>query len=200
VPSPPGERARSAKHVTATTILLTGAGGSAAANVLDALRRADRGYRVVSADASAVRLHLSEADQRYLLPRCDDPGYASALRRLIEATGAVVLHAQPDPEVAAIGSIRGSAAGRHLPSEPTSHRRRFRQGSACGRLAPRRSRSSGIDRLRRPRLGPGADGVAPRASRTRLGASSHPRRSVGIAAVQSGEQALVLVQAPSRER
>ena len=53
-----------------TTILLLGAGGSAAANVTDALRRADRGYRIVGADASPVKLHLAASDERVVVPRC----------------------------------------------------------------------------------------------------------------------------------
>ena len=41
-----------------STVLLLGAGGSAAANVLDSLRRADRDYRAVGAEALARGANL----------------------------------------------------------------------------------------------------------------------------------------------
>jgi biotin carboxylase len=89
-----------------TTVLLTGAGGSAAANVHDALRRSGRGYRVVGADSSAVKLHLSGAEERYIIPRADHPDYQTAIVNLVKESGADVLHPQPDPEVLAIGEMR----------------------------------------------------------------------------------------------
>lgn len=101
-----------------TTVLLTGAGGSAAANFLDALRRSEHRYRVVGADSSAVRLHLSAADERFVIPRADHPGYAEDLIRLAKDTAAAVVHPQPDPEVLAIGAIRDRLpAATYLPQQ-----------------------------------------------------------------------------------
>ena len=88
------------------TVLVTGAGGSAAANVVDALRRADQAYRIIGADVSPVRLHLSHTDDRCVLPRADDAAYVDSLRAALRAYGVEVLHAQPDPEVRAIGRLR----------------------------------------------------------------------------------------------
>ena len=100
-----------------TTVLLTGAGGSAAANVHDALRRTQR-YRIVGADSSPVKLHLSEASDRFVIPRADDPSYQSALITLAAQTGADVVHPQPDPEVRAIGSFRAELpAATYLPAQ-----------------------------------------------------------------------------------
>jgi carbamoyl-phosphate synthase large subunit len=100
-----------------TSVLLLGAGGSAAANVLDALRRAERDYRVVGADASPVNLHLSRADERVLVPRADDDAYADALVATIEKFGCDVVHPQPDPDVRAVGALRDRlAAATYLPS------------------------------------------------------------------------------------
>ena len=65
------------------TILLLGAGGSAAANFLDALRLSEHRYRVVGADASPVHLHLSDCDERVVIPRADGEGYLQALKSLI---------------------------------------------------------------------------------------------------------------------
>ncbi|MGH9012884.1 MAG: hypothetical protein ACRDZ1_02930 [Acidimicrobiia bacterium] len=101
-----------------TTVLLLGAGGSAAANVLDALRRAERRYRVVGADASPVRLHLSSADERIVLPRASEPGYADAVVAAVEGHGCDVVHPQPDPDVRALGAIRDRIpAATFLPSQ-----------------------------------------------------------------------------------
>ena len=100
------------------SVLLTGAGGSAAANVLDSLRRADTPYRVVGADVSPVRLHLSAADDRCILPRADDETFERALMSTLRTFDIHVLHAQPDPEVRRIGLLRGELpVGLFLPSQ-----------------------------------------------------------------------------------
>jgi carbamoyl-phosphate synthase large subunit len=101
-----------------TTVLLLGAGGSAAANVLDALRRGSAPYRVVGADASAVKLHLSGADERIVIPRASDDGYADAVLAAVERYGCDVVHPQPDPDVLAIGSMRSDIpAATYLPDQ-----------------------------------------------------------------------------------
>ena len=101
-----------------TTVLLLGAGGSAAANVLDSLRRAASSYRIVGADASAVKLHLSDAETRVLIPRARDDGYAAALVATVERFECDVVHPQPDPDVLAVGSIRSElSAATYLPTQ-----------------------------------------------------------------------------------
>ena len=89
-----------------TTLLLTGAGGSAAANFLDSLRRAGAEHRVVGSDASAVRLHLSACDANVVLPRADEDRYLAQLQTVVESHGVEMVHAQPDPEVLFIGRMR----------------------------------------------------------------------------------------------
>lgn len=101
-----------------TTVLITGAGGSAAANVVDALRRSDRAYRVIGADASPVRLHLSQADERCVIPHAASPDYGDALRWAVKHWDVDVVHAQPDPEVIALGRMREEVgAATFLPSQ-----------------------------------------------------------------------------------
>lgn len=103
-----------------TTVLLLGAGGSAAANVLDALRRTTRGYRVVGGDASARRLHLSRADVRVVVPRADDRAYARAICEVVDRYDVDVVLAQPDPDVLALGRLRTEIhAATFLPPQPT---------------------------------------------------------------------------------
>jgi glutathione synthase/RimK-type ligase-like ATP-grasp enzyme len=101
-----------------TTILLLGAGGSAAANVLDALRRANSPYLVIGADASAVKLHLSDANERMVLPRASEDGYAAAVVAAVEQFGCDVVHPQPDPDVLAVGKLRDEIpAATYLPAQ-----------------------------------------------------------------------------------
>ncbi|MFL6244364.1 MAG: hypothetical protein ACJ73V_15225 [Acidimicrobiia bacterium] len=101
-----------------TTVLLLGAGGSAAANVLDALRRASAPYQVVGADASALKLHLSAADDRLVIPRAGDDDYAAAVVAAIEQYGCDVVHPQPDPDVRAVGKLRDVIpAATYLPDQ-----------------------------------------------------------------------------------
>src|SRR6266542_2345129 len=103
-----------------TTALLLGAGGSAAANVLDSLRRAPTDYRVVGADASTMKLHLSSADERVVIPRAGDDGYAAAIIATAERYGCDVLHPQPDADVLAVGRIRDEIpAATYLPKQAT---------------------------------------------------------------------------------
>lgn len=103
------------------TVLLTGAGGSACANVLDALRISGRGYRVIGVDVSPQKLHLSAADVRVIIPRAGEPGFAAALGRLVAEHGVAVVHAQPDPDVLALGAARAGLGGAatYLPAQET---------------------------------------------------------------------------------
>src|SRR5438105_4353338 len=101
-----------------TTIVLTGAGGSACANVVDALRLSEHAYRIVGVDASPLKLHLSRGDECAVIPRADDPAYGAALRAVIAKHGADVVHAQPDPEVLVLGALRDQlGAATFLPSQ-----------------------------------------------------------------------------------
>ena len=101
-----------------TTVLLLGAGGSAAANVLDALRRASPHYRVVGADASTVKLHLSAADDRLVIPLAGSDDYAAAIIAAVERFGCEVVHPQPDPDVLAVDKLRDEIpAATYLPDQ-----------------------------------------------------------------------------------
>lgn len=101
-------------------ILVTGAGGSAAANFVHSLRLADEPYFIAGADASPYHLELADVDVRYLLPRVDDPSYLSALNELIDAEGVELVHPQPDGEVSFLARYRDEVrALTYLPSEGT---------------------------------------------------------------------------------
>ena len=102
------------------TLLLTGAGGSACANVIDALRLSERRYRIIGLDCSAVTLQLSAADVRHVIPRADDPAYIASVRDIAVHNGVALLHAQPDPEVMMLGRHRDAVgAATYLPPQRT---------------------------------------------------------------------------------
>jgi carbamoyl-phosphate synthase large subunit len=98
-------------------ILLTGAGGSASANVLDSLRRSASNYWVLGADISHTRLHLSEAYERCLIPQANNSGYIQSVNTALSEFGVDVLHVQPDPELRVVSQHRNEIrASLFLPS------------------------------------------------------------------------------------
>lgn len=101
-----------------TSLLVTGAGGAAAANFIDALRRGSVSHRVIGADVSPYFLHLSKADERLLIPGPSEESYKDALNEAASRWGLELIHPQPDPEVLAIGRIRHELETRvFLPSQ-----------------------------------------------------------------------------------
>ena len=101
------------------TVLLTGAGGSASANFLDAVRLGDDRIETVGADISGDRLHLSLADHRVIVPPPHDKQYMTAILRLTTEFGVDVIVPQPDQEVFALGQIRDAlTANMLLPDQP----------------------------------------------------------------------------------
>lgn len=81
-------------------VLITGAGGSAAYNFYDALKRAgmDDLY-VVGVDAKPQHLELIDVDAKYLVPPVSDPAYVATINKIIEKEKIDLLHPQPDVEV-----------------------------------------------------------------------------------------------------
>jgi biotin carboxylase len=85
-------------------VLVTGAGGSAAANFVQSLRAAPEPFHVVGSDTRREHLELADVDVRYLLPPADDPAYLDELNAVVAAEAIEVVHAQPDPEVRLLAS------------------------------------------------------------------------------------------------
>ena len=83
-----------------TRILITGAGGSAAYNFLDALKQSGASYYVIGSDMKPYHLELIDVAQRYLVPGVNDPSYLETMNRLIEKEKIDFVHPQPDVEVA----------------------------------------------------------------------------------------------------
>jgi carbamoyl-phosphate synthase large subunit len=105
-------------HSAETRILLTGAGGSASANVLDSLRRSVTNYWVLGADVSHTRLHLSEASECCLIPLANNLDYIQSVNTALDEFGIDVLHIQPDPELRVVSQQRSEIrANLFLPSD-----------------------------------------------------------------------------------
>lgn len=79
-------------------ILVTSAGGAAAANFIRSLRAASEPFYIVGVDADKYNVQRSEADERHLVPRADDPDYVPILRQIIGETSSQLLFSQSDEE------------------------------------------------------------------------------------------------------
>lgn len=100
--------------------MITGAGGSAATNVIDSLLMADSSIKVIACDSSSYMLSLAKGDERYRLPHASSQNYLSELQNLILKTSPDVLQAQPDIEVTTIvNSEIPSLVGTFFPDRQT---------------------------------------------------------------------------------
>lgn len=87
-------------------ILITGAGGSAAHNFVDALKLSSTDYYLVGTDTRPYHLELAQTDQKYLVPPVSDPGYLPTMNKIIDREKIDLVHTQPDVEVAFLAQYR----------------------------------------------------------------------------------------------
>src|SRR3990167_10270661 len=87
-------------------IMVTGAGGSPAANFIRSLRKSPEDFHIVGTDASKYYLMRSETDSRYLVPRADDPMFLPVLNEIISQEGVDFIHIQNDTEIGMISEHR----------------------------------------------------------------------------------------------
>ncbi|MBM9467622.1 ATP-grasp domain-containing protein [Nakamurella leprariae] len=94
-------------------MLVTGAGGAAAVAILRSLRGH---YRLAAADINpvAVGLYLVEPDQRWLLPRGDDPTFVPALLDAAQRSGADLVVPTVDVESPRIATARDEFTARGI--------------------------------------------------------------------------------------
>ncbi|HEY8489716.1 MAG TPA: carboxylate--amine ligase [Dehalococcoidia bacterium] len=104
-------------------ILVTGAGGAPALNFIRSLRMAPEPFHLIGADCSKYSLARAATDERHLVPKASDQQYIPVLRRLIQATGAEMVYAQPDPEVAVLSERRDELGARTFLPAPETVRR-----------------------------------------------------------------------------
>ena len=101
-------------------ILVTGAGGSPAANFVHSLRFAPEPFHIVGTDTSKFHVELAPVDARYLLPPAEDPQYLEELNAIVDAEGVEVVHPQPEQEVIVLARNRDRVgAAMFLPSADT---------------------------------------------------------------------------------
>ncbi len=87
-------------------ILVTGGGGSPAANFIRSLRLSDEPFHIIGVDSDKYCLQRSEADERHLVPGCAEPDYLLVLNEIISRTGAEFLYSQPDLEIKLLSEQR----------------------------------------------------------------------------------------------
>jgi carbamoyl-phosphate synthase large subunit len=103
-----------------TRVLVTGAGGSAAANFAHSLRLSGEDFYLVGTDVSRYHLELADVEARYLLPRADHPDFLAELNALVAAEEIKLVHPQPDVEVLALSAHRDEVGARvFLPAHET---------------------------------------------------------------------------------
>lgn len=87
-------------------ILITGAGGSAAANFIDALHQSKAQHNTVGVDVVPYHLVMFPSSHKYIVPKVSDPGYIDSLNRIIDRHEIDLVHPQPDGEVAFLATNR----------------------------------------------------------------------------------------------
>lgn len=100
-------------------ILITMAGGLIGRNHVRALRAAEP-LHIIAADANGYSLFLSDAEERYIIPRADDPNYMKLLRDLVNRTKPDLVWPLHDNEIGRIvGDDRELGARTFLPPRET---------------------------------------------------------------------------------
>lgn len=84
-------------------VLVTFAGGQLARGVTNGLRAAGP-VHIIAADADEFGIFQSKADERYLIPRADDPSYMDVLRDLVTRTSPDLVWPMHDNEIGRVVS------------------------------------------------------------------------------------------------
>lgn len=87
-------------------ILVTGAGGAPSINFTRSLRLSPERFYLIGADSDKYRISRAETDESHLIPKAREADYIPYLRSLIAETGAEMIFAQPDPEIAMLSERR----------------------------------------------------------------------------------------------
>ena len=87
-------------------ILITGAGGPAGVNFLEALKIAPEKMVLVGADANKHFFYLIPTEKKYIVPPATSPNYIEVINELIAREKIELVHPQPDIEVRVISENR----------------------------------------------------------------------------------------------
>jgi carbamoyl-phosphate synthase large subunit len=87
-------------------ILVTGAGGSPAANFTRSLRMAPEKFYLIGVDCDKYYLQRAETDEKYLVPAAREDDYVAVMNKIIDKTKAEFLHVQNDAELYYVSKYR----------------------------------------------------------------------------------------------
>jgi len=87
-------------------ILVTGAGGPAGVNFIEALKLAPEKMLLIGADANKHFFYLIPTEKKYTVPPATSQNYIEALNELIKKEDVEFIHPQPDIEVRIISENR----------------------------------------------------------------------------------------------
>jgi len=87
-------------------ILTTASGGPAGINFVKSLRLAPEKMFIVGTEANEFYLYTAITDEKYLIPRANEPAYIDKINEIICKEKIDFLHAQPDAEVEVISENR----------------------------------------------------------------------------------------------
>ncbi len=100
-------------------ILITFAGGQLGRGITSAIRAA-RPAHIIGADADGYALFQSDAEERYIIPRADEPDYLDVLRDLVRRTEPDLVWPMHDNEIAlVVADQRELGAPTFLPPRET---------------------------------------------------------------------------------
>ncbi|MDO8750285.1 MAG: carboxylate--amine ligase [Dehalococcoidia bacterium] len=101
-------------------ILLTGAGGAASINFTRSLKMAPEPFFIIGVDCNPYYLQRAETDEKYLVPRATEGDYIAVINTIAHRSGAELVCAQPDVEVAVLSRYREKLSSRtFLPRHET---------------------------------------------------------------------------------
>lgn len=87
-------------------VLITGSGGANGIGFTRSLRTAPEQFHLIGVDAGNYHILRSETDERYLVPRAEDPAYIPVLKSVIAETGADVVSVHQSAELVPISKNR----------------------------------------------------------------------------------------------
>lgn len=85
-------------------VLITFAGGTGGRGVAASLRAANESIHIIGVDAEKFSLQRSIADERFLVPKADEPDYLPILRQVVARTAPDLIWPTHDAEVAMVAS------------------------------------------------------------------------------------------------
>jgi carbamoyl-phosphate synthase large subunit len=88
-----------------TTIVVTGAGGGGAHNLVGSIRERSR-YRIVGTDVDRYRAARAPVDRAYVVPPADAPDYLDALNRIVMRENVALIIPTNDAEVEVLSACR----------------------------------------------------------------------------------------------